>query len=463
MSPSNLTRRSLLAGAAAAPLAALTAPSWATTATRPGAVAAPRLTPWDRQVLHQLRPQNALNHLHHLADVIGQRYAGTPQEKAAADYLAATLDGYGYDVELESIPLGTRRVGELKGNGLDQILCWGVGIAAGGRSAGTVTGSVVVATDVTGSNLPADLTGKIVVRYPTVAESATTLVNSVATRGAVAVIIAARDGVPPRQTSTPTPSYTGPHNTVMVAGIGQVQKYDLQRAMASGLTELSITAYTYENATSQNVHAVRKGRSGSYPNRPEVAVCAHYDSVIGARGANDDGSGTVLTVELARLFRNFPTFADVRFVLWGAEEGGLIGSRQYARSLDAAQRERILGVFNNDMVGTSWSEAEKYWVLTYLGAPNPVNAEVLAAGERLGYASKMSPVTQRGSSDHQSFEEVGVPSGNFSWRGVETPALLEPEYHSSDDTITHNISPERLTVSMEIQACAAYALARSAR
>lgn len=175
MSPSNLTRRSLLAGAAAAPLAALTAPSWATTATRPGAVAAPRLTPWDRQVLHQLRPQNALNHLHHLADVIGQRYAGTPQEKAAADYLAATLDGYGYDVELESIPLGTRRVGELKGNGLDQILCWGVGIAAGGRSAGTVTGSVVVATDVTGSNLPADLTGKIVVRYPTVAESATTL------------------------------------------------------------------------------------------------------------------------------------------------------------------------------------------------------------------------------------------------------------------------------------------------
>lgn len=249
----------------------------------------------------------------------------------------------------------------------------------------------------------------------------------------------------------------------MVAGIGQVQKYDLQRAMASGLTELSITAYTYENATSQNVHAVRKGRSGSYPNRPEVAVCAHYDSVIGARGANDDGSGTVLTVELARLFRNFPTFADVRFVLWGAEEGGLIGSRQYARSLDAAQRERILGLFNNDMVGTSWSEAEKYWVLTYLGAPNPVNAEVLAAGERLGYASKMSPVTQRGSSDHQSFEEVGVPSGNFSWRGVETPALLEPEYHSSDDTITHNISPERLTVSMEIQACAAYALARSAR
>jgi hypothetical protein len=55
---------------------------------------------------------------------------------------------------------------------------------------------------------------------------------------------------------------------------------------------------------------------------------------------------------------------------------------------------------------------------------------------------------------------VGVPSGNFSWRGAETPALLEPEYHSADDTIEANISLERLTISMEIQGCAAYALAR---
>lgn len=70
-------------------------------------------------------------------------------------------------------------------------------------------------------------------------------------------------------------------------------------------------------------------------------------------------------------------------------------------------------------------------------------------------------MTPRGSSDHQSFSEVGVDSGNFSWRGVETPALLEPEYHSADDTIAANISLERLTVSMEIQGSAALALARA--
>ena len=203
-----------------------------------------------------------------------------------------------------------------------------------------------------------------------------------------------------------------------------------------------------------------KQGAGSAASRDNVMVCAHYDSVIGAKGANDDGSGTVLTLELARIMRNLPTRANLQFALWGSEEVGLVGARHYVSQLDAAERARVRGVFNNDMVGTSWDPAERYWVLSYDGQPNVVNAQVLAAGERLGYRSQMSDVTQRGSSDHQAFQEQGMPSGNFSWRGVESPALLEPEYHSADDTIEENISMERLTVSMELIGCAAYALAR---
>ena len=37
--------------------------------------------------------------------------------------------------------------------------------------------------------------------------------------------------------------------------------------------------------------------------------------------------------------------------------------------------------------------------------------------------------------------------------------ILEPEYHSSDDTVKENISVERRMAAMEIQGCAAYALA----
>ncbi len=69
-------------------------------------------------------------------------------------------------------------------------------------------------------------------------------------------------------------------------------------------------------------------------------------------------------------------------------------------------------------------------------------------------------MTQRGSSDHQAFQEVGIASANFSWRGEETPALLEPPYHTPEDTIEKNISLERLQVSLELIGCAAFATAR---
>ena len=88
-----------------------------------------------------------------------------------------------------------------------------------------------------------------------------------------------------------------------------------------------------------------------------------------------------------------------------------------------------------------------------------VAAHVAAAAGRLGYDPQISPVTQRGASDHQAFQEAGIAGANFSRRGDATPALLEPPYHSPEDTIERNISADRLTLSMELIGCAAYELA----
>lgn len=455
------SRRSFLAltgGGAAS--AAFAWPSWGVDGLRPGASRAPSLTAADRQLITQLRPQNALDHLTQLSEVIGQRYSGTPGEVAASEYIAGVLDGYGYDVERAPFTVPDRRVGELTGAALRTELCWGVGSAARAVQDVQVSGQVVLAPGPTAADLPADLTGRIVLRVVAPGEEFSALALASAQRGAVAFIGTRVDGTYPRQVSAfaPTLSLDVP---IPVVGVGQVQKYALLDALAAGALELTVTTTLYPSPTSHNVLATRPGRKGGAPGeRQQVMLCAHYDSVVGARGANDDGSGTVLCLELARVMRHLPTTADVTFALWGSEEVGLVGSRRFARALDAEGRADFRGVFNNDMVGTSWDPAETYWVLSYDGQPNPVNAAVLAAGDRLGYRQVMSPVTQRGASDHQSFQEVGVPSGNFSWRGVPTPALLEPGYHSADDTIAANISLERLTVSMEIQGCAAYALAR---
>lgn len=455
-----MSRRALLALGGAGALSSLAWPSWAADDVRPGAVRAPTLTSGDRQIINQLRPEKALAHLVQLSERIGQRYTGTPQEKQAADYIAGVLDSYGYRVEVQTFEVPDRRVGQLSSPRLPSSLAWGVGSAARARQDVTVRGTVVIAPSESVADLPTDLSGQILMRAVSVTQDITPLAVAAAARGAVAVIATRVDAVYPRQASAFAPVLTA-DVSIPVVGVGQVQKHALLDLQRSAPIELQLTTTLYPTPTSQNVLARRPGRKGNNSARREVMVCAHYDSVIGARGANDDGSGTVLCLELARTMRNLPTNADLTFALWGSEEVGLVGSRLYAGGLDQSARDRLLGVFNNDMVGTSWEPAEKYWVLDYLGTSNPVNTQVLAAGERLGYRARMSDVTPRGSSDHQSFSEVGVDSGNFSWRGVETPALLEPEYHSADDTIAANISLERLTVSMEIQGSAALALARA--
>ena len=214
------------------------------------------------------------------------------------------------------------------------------------------------------------------------------------------------------------------------------------------------------NTTSQNVIATRAGQKGSGKGgRDWVMLGAHYDSVIGTRGANDNASGTSALLELARVMRTAPTAADLSFGFWGSEEVGLVGSRIYAQNLDVGERGRLRGVFNNDMIATSWEPSEKYWVLDLRGESNAVNQAVYAVGDRMGYRAQMSDIFTMGRSDHQSFSQVGVASGNFGWLHTDG-FILEPEYHSSDDTVRNNISVERLTVAMEIQGAAAYALAK---
>jgi hypothetical protein len=79
-----------------------------------------------------------------------------------------------------------------------------------------------------------------------------------------------------------------------------------------------------------------------------------FDANVEANGANDDGSGTVLTMELARAFAESGIEFDATlvFVTWAGEEQGLVGSNVHAFDLKA-NNVPIEAVFNNDIVGNS--------------------------------------------------------------------------------------------------------------
>jgi hypothetical protein len=69
-------------------------------------------------------------------------------------------------------------------------------------------------------------------------------------------------------------------------------------------------------------------------------VGAHMDGIGYGEAANDDGSGTALVMELARIFSSPDVSTDVsiRFALWNGEEGGLKGANAYV-----AQRQKLQG------------------------------------------------------------------------------------------------------------------------
>ncbi len=101
-----------------------------------------------------------------------------------------------------------------------------------------------------------------------------------------------------------------------------------------------------QNRSNAAVPGAAPAAAGPAPTRDD------YD--VEAPGANDDGSGTVLTMELARAFAESGIEFDATlvFICWAGEEQGLVGSRAHAEDL-AAKKIPVEAVFNNDIVGNS--------------------------------------------------------------------------------------------------------------
>lgn len=450
-----MRRRDVLMAAAAGVVAIGVNPAAALAASReqrPGASAAPDLALADLPVVSRVRAGEAMTHLQVLSERIGQRIGGTASEHAARDYLAGVLDDLRYRVELQPFPVADKYLATLTPAGSPT---WNAGASRFGALDATASGALVDLG--AGTALPADLTGRIalLVNVPT----GSPIPADVVARGAAAVLLGRTNPAGSGKTSAFSPTLPG---AVPVPVLGLAQAHVEWLRALGGPVPLTVTTTLHANLTSYNVIAERPGL---LPGRDTgvVMVTAHYDSVIGSPGANDDGSGTALALELARVLRHLPTHKALRFALWGSEEQGLIGSRHYVSQLADAEAARIRGVFQNDMVATSHGPATAYWLLSVDGGNNSTTSQVAAAAARLGYSSRVHGPVQRGSSDHVPFHERGIAAANFSWRGEGGPAELEPLYHTPEDTIAANVSQERLQVSLELIGSAAYRLASTPR
>jgi aminopeptidase YwaD len=119
----------------------------------------------------------------------------------------------------------------------------------------------------------------------------------------------------------------------------------------------------------------------------------------------------------------------LRFVLFGAEEIGLFGSRYYVQHLPEAERRAILGDINLDMVGVG--DAWRF------GGTDDLVQRALGAATDLGLRGLPLHGPMGSASDHSSFLEAGIPA-LFLYR------TEDPNYHTANDR-AELVDPDALT------------------
>ncbi|MEU9956725.1 M28 family metallopeptidase [Streptomyces sp. NPDC050982] len=196
-----------------------------------------------------------------------------------------------------------------------------------------------------------------------------------------------------------------------------------------------------------------------------VMAGSHLDSVTTGAGINDNGSGSaaVLEAALAVSRAQYQPTKHLRFAWWGAEELGLVGSRYYVNSLSTANRAKISGYLNFDMIG---SPNPGYFVYDDDPAIEKTFKDFYAG---LGVATEIETEGD-GRSDHAPFKSAGIPVGGLFTGASNTKSAAQAAkwggtagqsfdrcYHSSCDT-TSNINDTALNRNSDALAYAVWEL-----
>lgn len=143
----------------------------------------------------------------------------------------------------------------------------------------------------------------------------------------------------------------GERNLIRVRALGAAADY-LRASLAGMGYDVREQAFRVEGEEVRNLEVEVKGSA-----RPEeiVLIGAHYDSVIGAPGANDNASGVAALVALARWARGREFARTVRFVAFVNEEppffqSQAMGSRVYAREAKT-RGEKIVAMLSLETIG----------------------------------------------------------------------------------------------------------------
>lgn len=187
-----------------------------------------------------------------------------------------------------------------------------------------------------------------------------------------------------------------------------------------------------------------------------IVLGGHLDSVPAGPGINDNGSGTVAILEtalqLARL--GLRPKNRLRFAFWGGEELGLLGSKHYVETLDAAARGDLLANLNVDMIGSPnpyrgiYDGDGSFGDKASAGPPGSGEIERVFEAFFDGHRLPRDPTAFDGRSDYGPFIAAGIPAGGLftgaearmdaamaTRYGGKAGQAFDPCYHQACDTL----------------------------
>ncbi len=241
------------------------------------------------------------------------------------------------------------------------------------------------------------------------------------------------------------------------AALARAQRYVTEALARLGLA-VEERPFTFEGMRYENVVGTLPGTD---PGRPRVLVGAHFDTVPGTPGADDNASGIAVLLEVARALAGATPTATLEFVGFNLEEpqGGVhyrVGSAAFARA--ARRRDvRYDAVLVLEMVGyTDRSPGSQvvpallFWKRvprqgTFLAATGDGRSRALLAsfarvaaraGPELEVVTFRTPlrgwlVSQTRLSDNASFWDAGYPALMLT----DTAFLRNPYYHTAGDRL----------------------------
>jgi len=192
--------------------------------------------------------------------------------------------------------------------------------------------------------------------------------------------------------------------------------------------------------------------------RPQevVELGAHYDTVSGTVGADDNGSGVAGVLQVAQALRQHRPERTVRFVFFGCEEYGLTGSRNHVENFAQREDQEVLGLLNLEMIGFTSHEEDSQdapiRIPVIASLPYTANFILVVGNVNSGGLGNIYEgcirryvpdlpyysanriggfFSDAARSDHANYWDAGIPGVMIS----DTSEFRNPHYHRSSDRL----------------------------